>query len=146
MERGLKLAVRYLDIILCARPRGQLMPSLRTGRLACPALRFIVLFLCAATFAWGLQVELSRNCPAKVHDKIVARLVQDWRGDNEPGAKRLSVLRPTSSNAHLLSAQIAVAFVVPRFAVPEIPPPHLPVAASIAAYPLVLSRPPPQNA
>jgi hypothetical protein len=122
------------------------MPSLRTGRLASPALRFIVLFLCAAAFAWSLQVKLSQYSPAQAHDKIVAKLVQDWRGDNEPGAKRFSVPRSTTSNAHLLSAQIAVAFVVPRFAVPEIPRPHRPVAASIAAYPLALSRPPPQNA
>jgi hypothetical protein len=122
------------------------MPTLRTKSLASPALRFIVLFLCAAAFTWGLQIKLSHYSNAQVHDKIVAKFVQDSRGDNEHGAKKFSVLRSTSSNAHLLSAQIAVAFVVPRFAVPEIPPPHGPVA-SIAACPLALcSRPPPQNA
>ena len=123
------------------------MPSLRTGSPASPALRFIVLFLCAAAFAGGLQVKLSHYSSPQPHDKIVAKFVQDWRGDNEPGARKFSVLRPGSGGTHLLSALIAVALVVPRFAVPEIPPPRRPVAASIAAYPLALfSRPPPQNA
>ena len=127
--------------------RARLVPSLRTGRLASPALKLIVLFLCAAAFAWGLQLKLSHYSSSQVHDKIVAKFVQDWRGDNEAGAKKFSVFRPTSSGAHLLSARIAVAFVVPRFAVAEISPPHGPVAASIAAYPFALfSRPPPQNA
>jgi hypothetical protein len=123
------------------------MPTLRRGSLASPALRFIVLFLCAAAFTWGLQVKLSHYSNAQVHDKIVAKFDQDCRGDNEPGAKKFSVLRPTTSGAHLLSALIAAAFVVPRFAVPEILSPHGSVVASIAAFPLALSsRPPPQNA
>jgi hypothetical protein len=102
-----------------------------------------VLLLCAAAFTWGLQIKLSHYSSPQAHDKIV----QDWRGDNEPGARKFSVLRPGIGGPHLLSALIAVALVVPRFAVPEIPPPRGPVAASIAAYPLALfSRPPPQNA
>jgi hypothetical protein len=123
------------------------MPTLRTRHLAPPALRLIAVFLCAAAFAWALQVKLSQYSSTPDQNKIVAKFVQDWRGDNEPGAKKFSVLRPPGSNAHLLSALIAIAFVVPRFAVSEIPPPHGPVAASVTAYPFaLLSRPPPQNA
>lgn len=120
------------------------MPSVRTGRPAFPPLRFIVLFLCAAIFTWSLQIKLSEYSGAPVHDKIVAKLVKDWRGDNEPSTKKSSVGQPTPGGAHLLSVQISVG---PCFAVPGIRPPHGPAAASITAFPLTLfSRPPPQNA
>jgi hypothetical protein len=122
------------------------MPSFRTGRPASPALRWLVLFLCAAVFAWGLQVKLSQFSTA-VHGKTDTKLVQDWRGDNKPGAMKFFVVRPTHRSAHLLSVQIAVTVVAPRFLVPGIRPPHEPVTSSIAACPLALfSRPPPQNA
>lgn len=105
-----------------------------------------MLFLCATVFAWGLQVKLSQFSTA-VHGKTDTKLVQDWRGDNKPGAMKFFVLRPTHRSAHLLSVQIAVTDVAPRFLVPGIRPPYEPVTSSIAACPLALfSRPPPQNA
>jgi hypothetical protein len=57
--------------------RARLVPPLRTGRLASPALRFIVLFLFATAFAWGLQVKISQYSSAQVHDRTVAKFVQD---------------------------------------------------------------------
>lgn len=106
-----------------------------------------MLTLWAAVFMWGLRVKLSHDSSSPVHDKIVVKLVQDWRCDNEPGAKKFSVLRPTRRGAQVLSADIAVALVAPCFPVPGIRPSHGSVAASIAACPLALfSRPPPQGA
>ena len=123
------------------------MPSFRTGRSAYPAPGFIVPILCAAVFAWSLQVKLSHYSSAQVHNKIVAKLVKDWRGDNEPGAKNSSVLRPTRRSPHLPSVQIAASLIALPFAEPVDRPSQRPAAASGAAFPLaLLSRPPPRIA
>jgi hypothetical protein len=92
-----------------------------------------------ATSSGGpLRKSTTRSLPSSFRtDEVTTR----------PARKKFFVLRPTSGSAHLLPTRIAVVFVVPRFAVPEISPPHGPTASSIAAFPLaLLSRPRPQNA
>ena len=64
-----------------------------------------------ATSSGGpLRKSTTRSLPSSFRtDEVTTR----------PARKKFSVLRPTSGSAHLLSARIAVAFVVPRFAVPK---------------------------
>jgi len=126
---------------------SQLMPSFRTGRSAPPAAGFIVFLLCAAVFAWSLQVKLSHYSRAQVHDKVVAKLLKDSRGDNESGAKNSFMLRPSRRSAHLAPVQVEASLNTLPFAVLEVRPLQRPVVASDTAFfAAVLSRPPPRIA
>jgi hypothetical protein len=104
--------------------------------------RFVVLVLCAALFAWGLHGKLSGyKAPNQSHPKSAVKLIQDDQ------TRRLAGSAPVTPRSSFLdSANLAAVYSQPRLIAGRIQQVHKPAPDSAPSHAYALRfRPPPST-